>query len=180
AGVVDGVALLGDGSLTSRMWTKPAAAVLAIDAPGVGEAINQLVPVARAKVSIRIAPGDDPKRAMDALVAHLEARAPWGASVTVTRGAAGAAFALDTTGAAYDAYRSAFEHAWGKPTIDMGVGGSIPFVAAFSDAYPDASILLTGVGDPTSRAHGPNESLDLEDFRKGCVAEAVALQLLAG
>ncbi|MBT8213534.1 MAG: dipeptidase [Acidimicrobiia bacterium] len=180
AGVVDGVQLLGEGSLTTRMWTKPAAAVLAIDAPGVGEAINQLVPVARAKVSVRIAPGDDPKRAMDALVAHLEARAPWGASVTVTRGASGEAFALDTTGTAYDAYRQAFEFAWGKPTIDMGVGGSIPFVAAFADAYPDASILLTGVGDPTSGAHGPNESLDLEELRRGCLAEAIALQLLAG
>jgi acetylornithine deacetylase/succinyl-diaminopimelate desuccinylase-like protein len=179
AGVVDGVELTGSGSITGRMWTKPALSILAVDAPAVAEAINQLVPVARAKVSLRLAPGDDPGRAMDALVSHLETNAPWGAKVTVTRGASGEAFALDTTGPAYDAFRAAFAAAWGVDTIDMGVGGSIPFVAAFSEQYPDASILLTGVADHRSRAHGPNESQDLDELRRGALAEAIALRLLA-
>ena len=135
--------------------------------------------VARAKVSLRIAPGDNPERALSALVAHLEQNAAWGAEVTVTPGATGEAFALETTGRANDAFRSAFEEAWGRETVNMGVGGSIPFVAAFSDVFPDASILLTGVADPTSRAHGPNESVYLDDVRKGALAEAIALRLLA-
>lgn len=176
---VAGVALVGSGSITSRLWTKPAIAVLAIDAPPLAEAINQLVPVARAKVSLRIAPGDDPQRAMDSLVQYLKTHVEWGAQVTVTPGSTGEAFELDTTGPAYDAFRDAFSAAWGTPTEEMGVGGSIPFVADFADRYPDASILLTGVADPSSRAHGPNESLDLGELRNGVLAEAIALRLLA-
>jgi acetylornithine deacetylase/succinyl-diaminopimelate desuccinylase-like protein len=179
AGALPGTQLIGEGSVTGRTWTMPSASVLAIDAPPVKEAINQLLPSARAKVSVRIAPGDDPDRAMKALVAHLEANVPWGAEVTVTPGAAGDAIALDTEGPAYDAYRAAFREAWGTATVEMGVGGSIPFVAAFQEAFPKAAILLTGVADPTSRPHGPNESLDLDDFRRGILAEAIALRLLA-
>ena len=180
AGVVDGVQVIGaPGTLNAKTWTQPACSVLAIDAPPVADAINALIPVARAKVSLRIAPGQDPQAAMKALVTHLESNAPWGAQVTVTPGAWGDAYALDTTGPSYDAYRAAFSEAWDAEPVEMGVGGSIPFVAAFSDRYPDASILLTGVADPTSAAHGPNESLELDDLRRGCVAEAIALRLLA-
>lgn len=180
AGALPGTRLIGTGSVTARTWTMPAVSVLAIDAPPVARAINQLLPAARAKVSMRLAPGDDPKRALDALVAHLEANAPWGAQVTITPGAAGEPIALDATGPAYDAFREAFAAAWGTPTAEIGVGGSIPFVAEFQEAYPHAAILLTGVADPTSRAHGPDESLDLEEFRRGILAEAIALRLLAG
>lgn len=175
-----GVDLIGEGSITSRLWTGPSASVLAIDAPPVAEAINQLVPVARAKVSVRLGPGDDPERAMAALVDHLESHVPWNAQVTVARGASGPPFALDTAGPAYDAWRAGLREAFGREAVDIGVGGSIPFVPAFSAAYPDAGILLTGAGDPTSRAHGPNESLDLADFEKSALAEAIALRELAG
>ena len=57
---------------------QPSISVLAIDAPPVAEAINQLVPVARAKVSLRLSPGEDPDAAMAALIDHLETNAPWG------------------------------------------------------------------------------------------------------
>lgn len=179
ANAVPGVELIGEGPLTSRLWQHPAVSVVALDAPPVAEAINQLIPVARAKVSLRLAPGDDPERAMEALTAHLEAHTPWGAAVTVERGAAGKAFELDTTGAAYDAWRQAFTIAWDTEPVEIGVGGSIPFVAAFAEQFPNASILLTGVGDHLSRAHGPNESLDLGELRRGTFAEAIALRLLA-
>jgi acetylornithine deacetylase/succinyl-diaminopimelate desuccinylase-like protein len=160
------------------MWTRPAISVLAIDAPPLAEAVNALVPVAAAKVSLRLAPGDHPVRAMAALTAHLESNVPWGASVTVTPGAKGEAFTLDATGPAFDAFRTAFEEAWGVEPVEMGVGGSIPFVAAFSATFPEATILLTGVADPGSAAHGPNESVDLEEVRRGALAEAIALRLL--
>lgn len=175
---VDGVRLIGRGSITARSWTKPAISVLAVDAPPISEAINQLVPVARAKVSMRIAPGQDPQEALDALTEHLESNVEWGAEITVTPGAMGEAFALATSGRAFDVFRDAFTEAWGTETVEMGVGGSIPFVADFSERYPEATILLTGVADPTSRAHGPNESQDLSDLRTGILAEAIALRLL--
>jgi acetylornithine deacetylase/succinyl-diaminopimelate desuccinylase-like protein len=179
AGLVPGIDLIGSGSVTSRLWTKPAISVLAIDAPPLAEAINQLVPVARAKVSMRIAPGDDPNRAMDALVKHLEQNIEWGAQITITPGSTGEAFSIDTSGPAYDSFREALAEAWSADTEEMGEGGSIPFVADFAQRYPDAAILLTGVGDPTSRAHGPNESQDLRELRNGVLAEAIALRLLA-
>ncbi len=175
AGAVDGVQLIGSGSLTGRRWRKPAISVLAIDAPPLAEAINQLVPSARAVVSLRLAPGDDPARAMDALVTHLESHAPWGAQVKVTRGSSGRPFELDTSGAAYDAFRAGMETAWGTAPVEIGVGGSIPMVAALADAYPAASILLTGAADRQSRAHGPDESVDLGEFWRSALAEAIAL-----
>ncbi|MGB9358728.1 MAG: dipeptidase [Acidimicrobiia bacterium] len=179
AGTVAGLQLLGDGSLTTRLWFKPSIAVLAVDAPPLGQAINQLVPVARAKVSMRIAPGQDPAAARDALVAHLEAAAPWGAEIKVTTGALGDAFALDASDDASVIFKEAFRIAYGNETVEMGVGGSIPFVAAFEEAYPQASILLTGVMDPTSQIHGPNESQSLADLEHGILGEAIALRMLA-
>ena len=176
SGVLDGVEMIGEGSITRRLWAGPSATVLAIDAPPVSKAINQLLPTASAKISVRLAPGDDPDRAMDALVGHLEDNVPWGARVAVTRGASGHPFSLDTTGPAYDAFRSGFMHAYGRLPVEFGVGGTIPFVKAFSDAYPQASILLTGASDPTSGIHGPNESLHLGELRRSTLAEAVALR----
>lgn len=177
-GVRPGVDLIGNDTIESRIWAKPSISVLAIDAPPVAEAINQLVPVARAKISMRLPPGQDAEQAMDALVAHAEGNAPWGVEVTVTKGAVGEAFRLDTSGTAYDAFREAFAEAWGVETVEIGQGGSIPFVSAFSNQFPEAQILLTGVGDHMSHAHAPDESLDLDELRNGILAEAIALRLL--
>jgi acetylornithine deacetylase/succinyl-diaminopimelate desuccinylase-like protein len=171
----DTLELMGTGTLTSRLWRQPALSVLAIDAPRVNEAVNALVPVATAKVSLRLAPGQDPEGAMAALTDHLTSRAPWGAQVTVTPGTSGHAFSLETGGPGYAAFSVGFREAWDEEPVEVGQGGSIPFVAAFSDAFPEAEILLTGVGDEASRAHGPDESLDLEELRRGALAEAIAL-----
>lgn len=179
AGALEGVRAIGDGAMTERLWTRPAASVLGIDAPRIREAANVLVPVARAKVSLRLAPGEEPDWAMAALVRHLEGNAPWGARVTVTPGASSWPFAVDARGPVYEAARRSFRNAWGTDPVDIGSGGAIPFVKAFADAYPEAAILMVGVEDPDGRAHGANESLLLEDFRKGCVAEALLLRELA-
>ncbi|HEY0485402.1 MAG TPA: dipeptidase [Mycobacteriales bacterium] len=179
AGVLDGVELIGSGPLTERMWTRPAVTVVGLDAPATAKASNTLLPSARAKVSMRIAPGQDPEQAYAALRDHLERNAPWGAHVTVHRGELGSAYAIDATGPGYDAARAAFATAWGTEPVHMGIGGSIPFVAEFAEAFPDAAILVTGVEDPDSRAHGANESLHLGEFAKVCLAEALLLRNLA-
>lgn len=176
---VEGLEQLGTGSLTSRTWMQPAISVLAIDAVPISQAINQIVPEASAKVSMRIPPGQDVDEAMEALIAHIEASVPWGAEVTVTPGSSGEAFELDTTGAAYDACRIGMREGYGTEPVEIGVGGSIPFVAAFSERYPDASILIVGASDPLSRYHGPNESLELADLESAIVAQAIALVELA-
>ncbi|HEY2673958.1 MAG TPA: dipeptidase [Rugosimonospora sp.] len=180
SGILDGVELIGTGRLVDRVWTKPTATVLGIDAPKTGEAPNALVPTARAKVSVRLAPGDDPAKAFEAVKAYLEARAPWGAQVTVTLEQGGAPCVVNADGPAYDAARSAFRTAWdGVDPVDIGVGGSIPFIATFQELFPSASVLVTGVEDPDSRAHGPNESLHLGEFARVCLAETLLLANVA-
>ena len=125
AGLLPGVRLTGTGGLTDRLWAGPAIDVIGIDAPAVAAASNTLVPAARAKISMRIAPGDDPVRARDALAAHLHAHAPWGAQVTVQPGATAAPYAVPTGGAAYLAMREALAQAWGpRPSIWAPAGSS--------------------------------------------------------
>ncbi len=178
AGLLDGVRLTGTGGLTDRLWAGPAIAVIGIDAPSVAAASNTLVPVARAKVSLRVAPGDDAAAARAALTAHLEANAPWGARVSVQPGPVAAPFTARAGGRAYQAARSALNEAWGRPAVDAGAGGSIPFVTAYAGLFPDAEILITGVEDPGTRAHGSNESLHLATFERACLAEALLLHHL--
>lgn len=177
-GTVAGLELIGTGSLASRLWQQPAVTVIGIDAPTTAEAANALIPVASAKVSLRIAPGQDAAEALRLLGDHLIANAPWGAEVTVHPGAVGEAIAIEATGPAYDAWADAFRTVWDREPVSMGVGGSIPMVAALTDTFPDAAILLTGVGDPTSNIHGPDESVDLDDLERMCRAQILALRAI--
>jgi acetylornithine deacetylase/succinyl-diaminopimelate desuccinylase-like protein len=158
---------------------RPAVSVLAIDAPGTDQAINILLPRARAVVSLRLAPGQDAQAAMKSLTGHLETHAPWGARVEVTAGAIGEPFSGKTIGAVYDVARSAFADAYGNAVVEVGTGGTIPFIAEFARAYPGSTVLVTGVGDPASRWHGIDESLHLGMWQTACVAEALLLQRLA-
>jgi acetylornithine deacetylase/succinyl-diaminopimelate desuccinylase-like protein len=100
--------------------------------------------------------------------------------VTVTLDGDGEPCAVEASGPAYDAARAAFAEAWdGVAPVDVGVGGSIPFIATFQEMFPQAAILVTGVEDPDTRAHGPNESLHLDEFARVCLAEALLLANLA-
>ncbi len=178
-GVLDGVELVGTGSLADRLWTKPAISVVGLDATRTIDAPNVLPHRAKAKVSMRLAPGQDPKEAMDALSQHLRANAPFGARVTVTEGALGAPCELDSTAPAYHAAHAAFAEAFGAAPVEIGLGGSIPFIAEFTEVFPQATVLVTGVEDPDSRAHGVDESLHLGQFAKVCLAETLLLNRLA-
>jgi acetylornithine deacetylase/succinyl-diaminopimelate desuccinylase-like protein len=178
AGLCPGVELIGSGSLPERLWHHPAISVLGLDAPATADASNVLVAHARAKVSLRLAPGDAAARATTALTEHLKRHAPWGAQVSVTPGAAGEPFALDAAGTVYDLARVAFAEAYGADVVETGIGGSIPFIAEFARTYPGASVLVTGVGDPASRWHGIDESLHLGMWEKACTAEGLLLERL--
>lgn len=172
------VTLIGDGSLTSRLWRKPSISIIGLDATPVKEASNTIWPVAAARLSMRVPPGQDAKAAQDALVKHLESPAPWGAELTITRaGGVGEAFTASTSGPAYAALKEALGAAWGHDAIDIGLGGSIPFLFDFARTFPGAELLVTGVEDPESNAHSENESLHLGEFENVCVAEATFLGL---
>ncbi len=180
SGAHGSVEWIGDGPVVERLWTRPALTVTGLDAPKVDGASNTLVPVARAKLSLRIAPGDTTANAVECLRKHCEAHVPWGAQLTFTVVDTGEPTRIDATGPAYDAARTAFEEAWdGTAPVDMGVGGSIPFIAEFLEAFPEASVLVTGVEDPDTRAHGANEGLHLAEFERVVLAEALLLRNLA-
>ena len=178
-GLLDGVQEIGSGSVAQRLWAKPAITVVGIDTTPIAKASNTLTPRARAKVSMRVAPGGDAAEHLAALTRHLEQHTPWGAQVTVTPGDVGEPYAIDASGPVYDAARDAFRQAWGNDAIDAGVGGSIPFIAAFASAFPDAEILVTGVEDPETQAHSINESLHLGVLERAATAEALLLDRLA-
>lgn len=178
SGLLDGVREIGSGTVAQRMWAKPAITVIGIDTTPVAKASNTLIPRARAKVSMRIAPGGDAVAHLEALRRHLEEHAPWGAHVTVTPGDVGQPYAIDATGPVYAAARAAFREAWLTEVVDMGMGGSIPFIAEFAAAFPRAKILVTGVEDPATQAHSVNESLHLGVFERAAVTEALLLAKL--
>ncbi|QBE49870.1 dipeptidase [Leucobacter triazinivorans] len=180
AGLLDGVSPIGRGEILSRIWAQPAISITGIDAPDVANASNTLIPSARVRVSARIAPGQEPEEAFDAIKAHLLARAPFGARLTFEDEGLGQAFLVDTSGWAVAEVRAAMADAWEREPIDMGVGGSIPFIAELVEEFPGAQILVTGVEDPDGRAHSPNESLHVESFRKSVLTEALFLSRLDG
>jgi acetylornithine deacetylase/succinyl-diaminopimelate desuccinylase-like protein len=180
AGVLDGVRLIGRGAITDRIWTKPAISVIGIDAPSTRKAAYALQACAKAKIGVRIAPGDDPGAAYAAIRAHLEKFRPRGAEIEIILESGSSPCVIDTTGPVYEAARAAFTAAWdGVAPVDTGVGGSIPIIAKFQELFPQAAILVTGVEDPGTGAHGPDESLHLGEFERVCVAEALLLRNIA-
>ncbi len=177
-GLLGGVREIGSGSVAQRLWAKPAVTVIGVDVTPIAQASNTLIPRARAKVSMRVAPGGDAAEHLAALTRHLEQHAPWGAQVSVKPGDIGESYAIDASGPVYDVARDAFREAWGCDAIDTGVGGSIPFIAAFATAFPEAKILVTGVEDPHTQAHSINESLHLGVLERAAAAEALLLDRL--
>ena len=175
SGLLDGVSPIGRGEILSRMWAQPAITVTGIDAPDIANASNTLIPSVTVRISARVAPGQDPQEFYDALTGHLTANAPFGAKLSFEDPGLGQSFSVDTTGPAVANIRAAMEAGFGRAPIDMGIGGSIPFIADLVEEFPEAEILVTGVEDPDSRPHSPNESLHLESYRKVLVTEAIFL-----
>lgn len=180
AGIEDGLPLWGNGSLSSRLFSMPSVNVIGIDAPSVDGAINAVIPYARAKVSLRIPPGASPDECMEALVSHLRAAAPLGVQVDVTPGQGGAGFAIDTSGPAYVSARRALADAYGRPTVEIGSGGTIPLVAALAESVANTEVLLFGAQDPRAHIHAPNESVDLKELELAVLAEALFLARFGG
>ncbi len=179
AGVLDGVQLYGSGSLASRLWSKPSATVIGLDAPRVAEASNVLIPQATAKVSLRIAPDADADRELGLLADHLLAAAPWGVHVEVTRLKAGWPFQVDMNGSAVRAAEAALAESFQRPVETIGSGGSIPLINTLKRASPRADVILWGAEDTAlSRIHASNESVDPAEIERMVVAEALMLQRL--
>jgi cysteinylglycine-S-conjugate dipeptidase len=176
--VLDSVEMIGSGSIADRLFAKPAVAVLGFDAPRVAGSSNQIVPEASARVSLRLAPGDDPQRASEALVGHLRASAPWGVQVEIEADEAGMGYLVDTTTPAYAAAKSALAEAFAHDVVEMGSGGSVPIVPMLAGAFPGMAVLIWGAGDERSNYHSLDESVDLTDLERLVLAEASFIRKL--
>jgi acetylornithine deacetylase/succinyl-diaminopimelate desuccinylase-like protein len=178
AGLPDGVSPIGTGSILGRIWNKPSITVTGIDAPTVAAASNTLTPEVTVVVSARVAPGQRSRAAYEAIATHLRAHAPFGARLEFTDVDCGDAFLVDTEGWAAGMARESLTEGYGRDAVDVGVGGSIPFIADLVRTFPGAQILVTGIEDPHTRAHSPNESLHLDTFRHAVLSEALLLEKL--
>lgn len=174
--VLEGVGLLGDGTVADAVWARPAATVLAIDAPPVAGATAAIQPEARALVNLRVPAGVDAREAQELLVGHLERAAPWGARIDVIPQTLGQPFAARTDGPAFAVLRRAMETAFGRTVVTAGQGGAIPLCTVLAQAHPAAEILLYGVEEPGSRIHAPDESVDPDELRRTAWAESLLLK----
>ena len=178
ANVLDGVELLGDGSVSDMLWARPAVTVLGIDCPPVVGSAAAIQPRVRARLNLRVPPGVDPVAAQDALIKQLEASAPWGVKAVVEREASGAPFRARTDGPAYAALNEAMKVAYGRPYTTLGQGGSIPLCNVLAETFPEAEIILMGVEEPLTLMHAPNESVAPSEIQKMALTEAVFLATL--
>jgi len=181
-GALPGIELTGEGTIADRVWTGPAVAVLGIDAPRIQGSSNQIVPAASARISLRLAPGDDAVAAHERLRSFLIDAAPWGVEVTVDGGAfeAGHGYVVDTDLPAYGVARAALAEAYGREVMEIGAGGSIPLVPMLAETFPGIAVLMWGASDERSNIHSVNESVDLGEIERMAVAEALLIRRLAG
>ena len=175
SGLLPSTKALGQGPILRRIWSKPALTLIGLDYPSVALSSNTLIPSLKAKLSLRIAPGEDPERALQALKDHILAHNPLGAKLTFGAVELGKPFSLGESGWAKSLAEQALGLAYGQKSVDIGIGGSIPFIAELERVFPKAQVLVTGVEDPDSRAHSPNESLHLETFRSAILAQTLFL-----
>jgi acetylornithine deacetylase/succinyl-diaminopimelate desuccinylase-like protein len=178
AGLPAGVSPVGRDAILSRIWNKPSITVTGIDAPSGRNASTTLSPEVTVVISTRVAPGQPARQAYEAVAAHLRANAPFGADVSFRDVDCGDGFLVDTGGWAVGEAKAALAEGYGAAAVDLGVGGSIPFIADLVREFPAAQILVIGVEDPHARAHSPNESLHLDTFRHALVSEALLLDRL--
>lgn len=178
ANVAPGVAMIGTGTAAEQLYMRPSITAIGLDAPAIEGAGNALIPVARARLSARLAPGQDPAAAQRAITAHLQARVPWGAQLTCTpqEAAPGAVLAGDGPAAALAA--QALADAYGKPAVKVGSGGAIPLCVTLAQAFPDAEIVLWGASDDAARIHSADESVDVSELERATLAQALFLRAL--
>lgn len=172
AEVKPGLPFVGTGGLGDRVWSGPAITITGIDAPSVEKAMNAVNAYARAKLNLRVHPGQSVAEAQAMVMQHLKAARPFGVPIKVTAGDAGQGFAASEGGPAYQAAQVALKKAWGKETQTMAGGGSIPLVASLQEAVPDAEILLFGASDGYANIHAPNERVLVDELERATVAIA--------
>ncbi|MGW1885955.1 M20/M25/M40 family metallo-hydrolase [Streptomyces sp. NPDC001970] len=177
AKVLDGVGLIGHGTVADRIWARPAVTVIGIDCPPVAGATPSIPASARAQISLRVPPGQDAAEATKLLFAHIEKHTPWNARVSLEQVGQGQPFRADVNSPAYTSMAEAMRIAYpGEEMQSSGMGGSIPLCNTLAALYPQAEILLIGLSEPEAQIHAVNESVSPQELERLSVAEALFLQ----
>ena len=155
--------LFDTDSISKRLWLEPALDVLAIDAPSIEDAVNLVIPKARAKISLRLPPTEDPEHAMQMLEEHVMKNIPWNASVKFIPNSKGSGVVANPNKPFTTELVNSFNSIWDNETAYIGVGGSIPFANDFVREFPNAELVLVGAADEElGNAHAPNESVQID------------------
>jgi acetylornithine deacetylase/succinyl-diaminopimelate desuccinylase-like protein len=173
AALIDEVTPLSDRGKPPAewLWRQPAVTVLTTSIPPSGSEKNAIRSHAGCVLSFRVAPGQTREELKVIVSDALTRDPPGGVKVTLTeRTGAADSWLYEPKGPAFPAADRAYEKAWGKKMLPVGIGGSIPFVALFGRRYGDLPLILNGVMDPETGAHGPNESMHLGVFEKAVLA----------
>lgn len=182
AHLVEGVEALPERGKPAAewLWRQPALTILSTTLPRPDQHKNALRAKASANLSIRIPPGATALSLRRELEGLLLRDVPAGVRVSLTDRPGGAeSWLYDPQGPAFAAADRAYEKSWGRPLAQIGIGGSIPFVALFGRRYSHLPLILNGVMDPLTGAHGPNESLHLGVFKKAILANVYLYDELA-
>ncbi len=162
------------------VWRQPAVTILSTTLPRPEEHKNALRRRATATLSVRVPPGRTHEEMRAELEALLLDKAPGGVRVQLKdRPGRAQSWLYTPRGPAFEAADRAYQRAWGRPLLQIGIGGSIPFVALFGKRYAHLPLILNGVMDPETGAHGPDESLHLGVFRKAIRANVYLLDELS-
>jgi acetylornithine deacetylase/succinyl-diaminopimelate desuccinylase-like protein len=154
-------------SVMYRTWARPTLEVHGMPGGFTGAGAKTVIPArASAKVSMRLVPDQDPAEIFELYKAHVISLCPRGIRLDVKLLGAGEAIVVDTDNRFVQVAADAMREVYGKETVFIRTGGSIPIVAAFGK-HLHAPSLLMGFGLPDCAAHGPNEKFAVENFCGG-------------
>jgi acetylornithine deacetylase/succinyl-diaminopimelate desuccinylase-like protein len=180
AGLLDGVHLLGGSALSEAVWCAPAITPIALEVPSFTDPVNALQPTARARLSIRTAPGQDPTAAFAAIETHLQGSVDWGARIDVSLVAGSCrGWRRPSAGKATATMAAAYRSVWGRPPTEQGLGATLPLLAELSESMAAAELVMTGIQDPGANFHGVDESIDLAELERACRAQIEFLNTVA-
>jgi acetylornithine deacetylase/succinyl-diaminopimelate desuccinylase-like protein len=148
--------------IINSTWRATLAITGADGLPGVASAGNVLLPELSVKLSLRLAPTCDARRAEQAVRETLERDPPYGAQVRFEVGATTGGWNAPAFAPWLDeSIGRASRAVYGRNAVHLGCGGTIPFMGMLGERFPQTQFFITGVLGPHANAHGPNEFLHL-------------------